>query len=104
MVRSYVDLAPEQLGDLPHGTRRIDVREPIEFSGPLGHLPDAELVPLATLEAAAHEWRREVPILLICRSGARSARAAMLLAQLGFTRLYNLAGGMVAVRQTAPLP
>jgi rhodanese-related sulfurtransferase len=86
---------------LPPATavRRIDVREPAEFDGPLGHLPGAELVPLGNLPAAAASWSPAGPLLLICRSGARSLKAARLLAAQGFRQLYNLEGGMVAVRE-----
>ncbi|RKH71576.1 rhodanese-like domain-containing protein [Corallococcus aberystwythensis] len=96
----YQDLTPSQLDTLGPEVRRIDVREPDEFTGPLSHLPGAELVPLGTLEAAAASWPREQPLLLICRSGGRSAKAAQALAQCGFKHLYNLAGGMLAVRET----
>jgi rhodanese-related sulfurtransferase len=99
----YQDLAVQQLTSVGADVRRIDVREPAEFTGPLGHLPGAELVPLATLEAAAAAWSRDQPVLLICRSGARSVTAAHRLAALGFSRLYNLAGGMLAVNE-ARLP
>ncbi|WP_223638225.1 rhodanese-like domain-containing protein [Corallococcus sp. EGB] len=95
----YQDVTPSQLDTLGPEVRRIDVREPDEFTGPLGHLPGAELVPLGTLEAAAASWPRERPLLLICRSGGRSAKAAQALARGGFQRLYNLAGGMLAVRE-----
>lgn len=99
---SHQDLAPSQLSMLGPDVRRIDVREPDEYTGPLGHLPGAELVPLGTLEAACADWPRDAPLLLICRSGARSTRAAQALAQRGFRHLYNLAGGMLAVREPAP--
>ena len=100
--RPYQDITPAQLGTLGPEVRRIDVREPDEYTGPLGHLPGAELVPLATVEAASTSWPREAPLLLICRSGGRSAKAAQLLAQRGFRHLYNLAGGMLAVREAPP--
>ena len=96
----YQDISPSQLEALGPGVRRIDVREPEEYTGPLGHLPGAELVPLGTLEATSASWPREAPLLLICRSGGRSAKAARALAQRGFSHLYNLAGGMLAVRET----
>ncbi|MCY1040771.1 rhodanese-like domain-containing protein [Corallococcus sp. bb12-1] len=99
---TYQDIAPARLSTLGPDVRRIDVREPDEYTGPLGHLPDAELVPLGTLEAASADWPRDAPLLLICRSGGRSARAAQALAQRGFQRLYNLAGGMLAVRESPP--
>ncbi|MBN1206052.1 MAG: rhodanese-like domain-containing protein [Myxococcaceae bacterium] len=96
---SYKDITPSQLDTLGPDVRRIDVREPDEYTGPLGHLPNTELVPLGTLEAASASWPREQPLLLICRSGARSAKAAQTLALRGFKHLYNLAGGMLAVRE-----
>lgn len=92
----YRDLSPlaavHHLGDV----RLIDVREPDEFVGPLGHIPGAELVPVSTVPDAAAAWDRDEPILLICRSGARSARAATALAAMGFRHPFNLAGGMIA--------
>ncbi|MET0401197.1 MAG: rhodanese-like domain-containing protein [Cystobacter sp.] len=94
----FEDVLPAHLDMLESGARRIDVREPEEFDGPLGHLPGAELVPLGLLEAASASWPREGPLLLICRSGKRSVTAARLLARRGFRRLYNLQGGMLAVR------
>ena len=97
----YQDIIPSQLDTVGPKVRRIDVREPDEYTGPLGHLPGAELVPLGTLEAASATWPREAPLLLICRSGGRSAKAAQALAQRGFKHLYNLAGGMLAVRETS---
>jgi rhodanese-related sulfurtransferase len=100
----FLDLLPEHLDTLGPEVRRIDVREPDEFEGPLGHLPRAELVPLGTLEAACATWSREAPLLLICRSGRRSVTAAELLARHGFGRLYNLKGGMLAVREGSAAP
>ncbi|KFE62010.1 rhodanese-like domain-containing protein [Hyalangium minutum] len=92
-------IRPQELGTLPPSARRIDVREPAEFDGLLGRLPGSELVPLATLLDATVPWPRDVPLLLICRSGARSMKAARLLAEQGFTSLYNLEGGMLAVNE-----
>ncbi len=80
--------------------RVIDVREPAEFDAELGHIRGAELVPQGTVPAASSTWDREVPLLLVCRSGGRSGRAAALLAQAGFTRVYNLTGGMLAWNAT----
>lgn len=74
----------------------IDVREPQEFTGELGHVPGSTLVPLATLPEAAAAWDPQRDIVLICRAGGRSARAAMELARRGFRHLYNLRGGMLA--------
>lgn len=92
-------MPPAELERLRTRASLIDVREPDEFTGPLGHLAGAELVPLPTVEATAQGWSRDAPLVLICRSGGRLAKAATALAARGFTRLYNLAGGMLALRK-----
>lgn len=99
----YRDITPADLAQAGYPGRLIDVREPAEFTGELGHLPKAELVPLATLAAAAASWSRDAELILICRSGNRSARAAQLLSSMGFRKLYNLSGGMQA-HNAAGLP
>ena len=76
--------------------RLVDVREPSEFDGLLGHLDGARLVPLATVRQVAADWPRDGEVLLVCRSGGRSGKAAAQLVELGFTRVMNLRGGMLA--------
>lgn len=88
-------LAAEVSARLPT-VRIVDVREPDEWGGPLGHIPGAELVPLAGVSAAAASWDPHGELVLVCRSGGRSGRAAALLAQAGFTRVISLRGGMQA--------
>lgn len=75
--------------------RVVDVREPDEFHAELGHIAGAELVPLASVEAAAKGWRREDPMIMVCRSGRRSLQAAELLIGLGFGGVKNMRGGML---------
>lgn len=77
----------------------IDVREPVEFHGELGHLRDARLLPLAKLPSAALALDRTQSYLLICRSGRRSGQAAQLLSELGFPKVVNLRGGMLDYRE-----
>lgn len=76
----------------------IDVREGDEFTGPLGRIRGARLIPLAELSARAGELARDRPVVAVCRSGARSAQAAVLLQKAGFTEVANLAGGMLRWR------
>jgi len=83
--------------------RLVDVREPHEFTGELGHIPGAELVPLATVTDAAKSWDKDADIVLVCRSGKRSGTATAQLAAMGFGRVYNMAGGMLAYGE-AKLP
>ena len=72
----------------------LDVREPNEFLGPMGHIPGSELVPLSTLASRAQTLPRELPIVAVCRSGGRSGKAALQLSALGFARVASLRGGM----------
>lgn len=92
----YRDVTPAELAAASERPRIIDVREPEEFTGELGHVPGAELVPLATLSERVRAWERDDEIVVVCRSGARSTRAAIDLVAAGFTRISNLAGGTLA--------
>jgi glyoxylase-like metal-dependent hydrolase (beta-lactamase superfamily II)/rhodanese-related sulfurtransferase len=76
----------------------LDVREPAEFADALGHIPGARLLPLSELASQAAGLDHERPVVTVCRSGTRSAQAAVLLQKAGFTRLANLAGGMLRWR------
>jgi sulfur-carrier protein adenylyltransferase/sulfurtransferase len=72
------------------GYRVVDVREPHEWKA--GHVTGATLMPLAEVPARFETEfpDRAAPILLHCRSGARSARAAAYLSQRGYTNLANM--------------
>ena len=74
------------------GAVLLDVREDDEWAA--GHAPDAVHVPLAEVGAAASRFADQ-EILAVCRSGARSARAAETLAQAG-VEAVNVAGGMTS--------
>lgn len=78
------------------GALVIDVREPHEYNEV--HAPGSLLVPLGQLAARASEFRafENRPVVLICRSGQRSAAAAELLVQQGFKSVYNVQGGIIA--------
>ena len=73
----------------------VDVREQDEYRGELGHIPASSLVPLSTLTTTAHAWKKDRPIVLICRAGGRSGKAALQLAAAGFKRVASLQGGML---------
>lgn len=75
--------------------RIVDVREKDEFTGPLGHITGADLVPLGTVEKQADAWDPQQPIVLVCRSGGRSGKAALVLEAKGFKRVASMRGGMM---------
>jgi len=79
-----------------NGVRIIDVREPAEYTGELGHIDGSDLVPLATIGHAADAWDREQPIVTVCKSGKRSGDAAQVLESMGFMRVASATGGMTA--------
>jgi glyoxylase-like metal-dependent hydrolase (beta-lactamase superfamily II)/rhodanese-related sulfurtransferase len=76
----------------------LDVREPEEFVGELGHIQSALLVPMDALERRLPKLAGlvEHEIVVVCRAGARSASAGAMLQRAGFRRVTNLAGGMLA--------
>jgi glyoxylase-like metal-dependent hydrolase (beta-lactamase superfamily II)/rhodanese-related sulfurtransferase len=92
------ELPPAILEEHLHEVQVVDVREPEEYDGPLGHIARARLVPLAQLASCTGELPRDKPIVTVCRSGARSAQAVVLLSKAGFTDVANLAGGMLRWR------
>jgi glyoxylase-like metal-dependent hydrolase (beta-lactamase superfamily II) len=73
----------------------VDVREHMEFYGAMGHIQDAELVPMVDLERVAAGWDRARAIVAVCAYGTRSGKAAAILGELGFERVASLHGGMV---------
>jgi glyoxylase-like metal-dependent hydrolase (beta-lactamase superfamily II) len=76
----------------------VDVREPEEFVGELGHVPGSLPVPLDALARRLPKLAGYVDreIVVVCRSGARSASAGAILQQAGFRHVFNLEGGMLA--------
>jgi adenylyltransferase/sulfurtransferase len=72
----------------------IDVREPFEFE--ICRLPGAVLIPLAQLPGRLAEIDRDREVILQCKVGARSARAAAFLRGQGFANARNLTGGILA--------
>jgi sulfur dioxygenase len=82
----------------------IDVRDANEFDGEHGHVEGSRLVPLPTLLAAAEDWSRQEPLVLICRSGGRSGKAAQALEKMGFRRVASMAGGMIAYNNQLETP
>jgi rhodanese-related sulfurtransferase len=75
------------------GAFLLDVREKSEFSA--GHAPQARNVPLSHLAGHLGKVPEHRTIVTVCRSGARSAHAARLLARQGYD-VVNLSGGMLA--------
>lgn len=71
----------------------IDVRESFEYE--MSNL-NGELIPLGGIIIEADKIAKDKPVVVHCRSGARSAAAIMQLEGMGYTNLYNLKGGIIA--------
>ena len=93
--RGVREIAP---ADLEQRVRRtdaiqlIDVREPYEWR--IARIDGARLIPLARFAATAGELPRDQDIVLYCHHGMRSRAAAEFLVAQGFTRVWNLTGGI----------
>ena len=69
----------------------VDVRSPEEFAG--GSYPGAKNIPVQVIGSRLSEIPRDKPVVVFCRSGARSSAAAATLKQAGYTDVTN-AGGL----------
>ncbi len=79
----------------------LDVREPSEWNE--FHIPDATLIPLGQLKTSGSQVPKNKPIVVVCRSGNRSATGRNILKDLGFTNVTSMKGGMIDWRN-AGLP
>ena len=92
--KPYQTVSPAQAASLADGgALLLDVREPYEWQA--GHAPRARHIPLGQLPRRVAELPDRRAVVTVCRSGARSARAAAMLARDG-REVSNLAGGMRA--------
>ncbi len=97
LAGGYKEVTPEGAQAHLETFRIVDVRQPEEFeAAELGRVSRSTNVPLAVVGQSLADWPRHEPVLLVCRSGRRSAAAAEELAGLGFNDVYNLVGGMIA--------
>ncbi len=92
------EVEPQWLEEGADAVQVLDVREPEEFDGPLGHIRGALAIPLGDLPERLDELSRERPVVAVCRAGGRSAQAIVMLRRAGFEAVANLAGGMLRWR------
>ncbi|GGN04308.1 hypothetical protein GCM10007092_18510 [Thermus composti] len=89
-------MGPEELyRALSQGALVVDVRMPEEFAQ--GHVPGAVNLPLEEVARWAESLPKDKPVYLYCRSGNRSQKAAEYLKGKGYTNLYNVEGGVLAI-------
>lgn len=71
----------------------LDVREPDEWQQ--FHIPDATLIPLGELDSRVNELPKDQEIVVVCRTGRRSAQGRDILRQAGFSQVSSMSGGMM---------
>lgn len=74
------------------GALVLDVREPDEYA--TGHVAGATLIPLGQLAARLGEVPRDRAVVVVCRTGHRSAQGRDILLSAGFGHVTSMAGGM----------
>jgi rhodanese-related sulfurtransferase len=74
----------------------LDVRTQAEYDS--GHIQNATLIPVTELAGRLGELNRERETLVYCGSGGRSATASQMLVDNGFSKVYNMLGGITAWR------
>ncbi len=89
------DISPHHVKAAQEHIVLIDVRENEEWNGELGHVEGSTLINLGALPENLSHIPQDKHVVLICRSGARSARAAAFLKSQGYTKVYNMLGGMI---------
>ena len=92
------EIDPQSLEERILQVQVIDVRQVDEYDGPMGHIPDARLIPLDELSNRLDEIELNQPVVTVCRAGGRSAQASVILQNAGYTKVANLAGGMLRWR------
>ncbi len=87
MIQYNCDFVQEKINE---GGQLIDVRSPIEFN--MGALDGAINMPISNFQSLMDEIDDTKPVLLYCRTGARSEAVKNYLVQLGFAQVHNIGG------------
>ncbi len=95
--RKIINISPKLAHEKLKKFQILDVRRPDEFHDELGHIVGAKLITLNDkFEAELNRLDKEQSFLFVCRSGGRSERAARAAQRMGFKKIVNMEGGMLA--------
>lgn len=72
----------------------LDVRTQEEYD--VEHIEGSILIPVQELEGRINELSKDDPFLVYCRTGNRSRTAVTILEENGFTKIYQMSGGIIA--------
>jgi len=96
---TFEDVTVEQFQNMigKNGAQLIDVRTPGEYEN--GHIKNALLINYMSSDFKDKAFKgldKTKPVLVYCASGGRSAKSAKMYKEAGFTKVYNLLGGITA--------
>ena len=95
-VNGVPTVSPEEVHEKLGHIKVIDVRTVEEFNNELGHVPASELATLGEdFEKSLDAHKKDEDIVLVCRSGMRSANATIYALGQGFSKVFNMDGGMI---------
>lgn len=92
-------VSPEFVAGQGRRTRIVDVREAAELTGPLGHIPGSDWIPLEDIERLKDRLDRDDPVVVVARTDERSKKTAQLLERHGMRMVAALEGGVLAWKQ-----
>lgn len=95
VAAEYQNVTPKEAAELLEklpDIQLVDVRTQDEYD--YAHLENSVLVPMRQIFSGDHSLSKEKPVLLYCAVGGRSYFAANILAEKGFTEVYNMTGGI----------
>jgi hydroxyacylglutathione hydrolase len=90
-----LDISASELQQKLSQVKIVDVREPDEYTGELGHIHGAELIPLHTLPDELATLPKDQTIVFVCKGGGRSAKATAFAHMNGLKNVFNMQGGMM---------
>lgn len=94
-LSGFKEVDPGYVAELASkGAHLIDVRTEAEVAQ--GVIDGAIHIPLHLLPLRAADIPQDKPVVIYCRSGARSAQACAFMASKGYENMHNLSGGIMA--------
>jgi len=97
----YANISPKDAREMMHSGDKnlliLDVRTKGEYYGPEGHIKGARLIPINLIQNMLGEIEtyRNQPVIVYCAVGGRSSKVSSFLNEQGFTKVYNMSGGIM---------
>lgn len=90
-----VEISPQWVAANKAKVHVLDVRTKTEYDEEKSHISSSQLIPINELRDRLNEVPNDKPVLIICRSGKRSALAYEILHEAGWEQVANISGGLL---------